>query len=526
MLEKQHLALLSLLRDLRVSNFGEGLLEGVTSSLHSILAAAATDLRIEVGFALSSYYAGERLAANIPSESPYIPELTDRMPAVSITDRDGRLIRRIPLNARGQRIGVLSFSLEPGAVEKIWWDSDERLELLLVEAIGENILRAFGLNFSEALERLQETLCARATAKDSRYFDLFRKAAEEAKLCWIGVGKQQGGELLDFHGEKTSIGLLKSLSKEEKNAVLRVGSMEVFHLSQEREETNCIVAIPLSRSGARLWVGIQRKGFGSELEVGMPWFEFLRSYSALADAAVLGLEVDALRAETEEFRIMYSSLSVFGNYAHELANLTREIDSGLIAVAETLNGVREAQQAILLVNAMKNSSSRLSSLLRLAMNVPQETDRRPSSLAEVIERALESCQGMLKSQNIRTSVSVNEHFTVNVPFSVMHLVIMNLIRNSIQAMSEGGVIRVSAESTPDGIECKVVDNGPGISTSIIDGLFKLGFTTKGSGHGYGLHLARHSLRKYGADLRLGASSPGRTVFCLHLPRKGGNGDVL
>ena len=99
-------------------------------------------------------------------------------------------------------------------------------------------------------------------------------------------------------------------------------------------------------------------------------------------------------------------------------------------------------------------------------------------------------------------------------------VLRNLTANAIQAMPEGGLLRISTRLDPPGrrVEVEVADTGPGLAPEVLAHLFEPFFTTKPGGTGLGLAIAREIALAHRGDLRAGPASrrPG-AAFTLALP---------
>ncbi|HSL19129.1 MAG TPA: ATP-binding protein [Methylomirabilota bacterium] len=99
-------------------------------------------------------------------------------------------------------------------------------------------------------------------------------------------------------------------------------------------------------------------------------------------------------------------------------------------------------------------------------------------------------------------------------------VVLNLLNNALDAVSEGGRIVVSSRPVDDGIEVAVADNGTGIPDELRDRIFDPFFTTKapGEGSGLGLSICHTIMKGLGGTLSF-SSAPGRgTTFRVRLPR--------
>jgi signal transduction histidine kinase len=96
-------------------------------------------------------------------------------------------------------------------------------------------------------------------------------------------------------------------------------------------------------------------------------------------------------------------------------------------------------------------------------------------------------------------------------------VLMNLVRNAVEAAGAGGEVWISLQRHEEGLELKVEDSGPGVPDGIDP--FVPFFTTKSSGTGLGLPIAYRILLEHGGTLAL-ARGEARTTFIAQLPALG------
>ncbi len=109
---------------------------------------------------------------------------------------------------------------------------------------------------------------------------------------------------------------------------------------------------------------------------------------------------------------------------------------------------------------------------------------------------------------------------------------MNLLYNAMEAMPEGGTLRVrtswNLKAAPEAMRIHVADQGPGIPPETRERIFQPFYTTKDGGTGLGLSQALRTVREHGGRLYLarGSEMVGGTEFVIELParRVGGNGD--
>lgn len=119
----------------------------------------------------------------------------------------------------------------------------------------------------------------------------------------------------------------------------------------------------------------------------------------------------------------------------------------------------------------------------------------------------------------KTNLSINfqnQGMVVFVDENLFSQVIINLVRNSYEALQgqENGMIQINAyKSGSSQTVIEVIDNGPGISTELLDQIFVPFFTTRESGSGIGLSLSRQILSKHNGTISV-KSQPGYTCFEL------------
>jgi len=82
-------------------------------------------------------------------------------------------------------------------------------------------------------------------------------------------------------------------------------------------------------------------------------------------------------------------------------------------------------------------------------------------------------------------------------------ILSNLVHNAVQAVQTGGCVRIESEMTPDGrLRVAVIDDGPGIPSSLQDKVFEPFFTTRQRGTGLGLAIVARRLAEIGGSIKL------------------------
>lgn len=94
--------------------------------------------------------------------------------------------------------------------------------------------------------------------------------------------------------------------------------------------------------------------------------------------------------------------------------------------------------------------------------------------------------------------------------------ILNIIRNSFEAMEKGGCISIQTTLENHTVIISISDNGPGISPEYLEDLFTPFVTHKKEGTGLGLAIAKEVLDAHGGDIQVASSLEGAT-FQITLP---------
>lgn len=96
-------------------------------------------------------------------------------------------------------------------------------------------------------------------------------------------------------------------------------------------------------------------------------------------------------------------------------------------------------------------------------------------------------------------------------------VLINVIKNAIEAMPDGGTLGVYVQSVKHGVSIQITDSGDGISEEKLQMIGEPFYTTKDNGTGLGLLVSRRLLETYGGELNI-SSEPGTgTTVTIHLP---------
>ena len=149
-----------------------------------------------------------------------------------------------------------------------------------------------------------------------------------------------------------------------------------------------------------------------------------------------------------------------------------------------------------------------------------ESDRQSEDLSRLISEASALALVGAKETGVQVTFDLpRQTVWVLVDRIQIQQVILNLIRNAIEAMENAASreLRVAARPDAQGVEITVTDTGTGIDPDIAPRLFQPFVTSKPTGMGVGLSICRSIVEAHGGRLWPQANPAGGTIFHLTLP---------
>ena len=148
-----------------------------------------------------------------------------------------------------------------------------------------------------------------------------------------------------------------------------------------------------------------------------------------------------------------------------------------------------------------------------------EVTRKLEHLGKLVEEASALALVGAKERGIDVRLSVSGVPLVMADRVQIQQVVLNLIRNAIEAMDASAVRRltISTEALEEVAQVTITDTGPGIPPEIEAQLFQPFVSTKREGMGIGLSVSRTIIEAHGGRLAPSANPEGGTIFRFSLP---------
>jgi two-component system NtrC family sensor kinase len=207
------------------------------------------------------------------------------------------------------------------------------------------------------------------------------------------------------------------------------------------------------------------------------------------------------------------------------ASLAHEIGTPLNAVAGHLQLLdRNHRDAPDTQRRLKIINAQLGIIVQTVRSLLERTHRRRitfelTDINSAVRELAVLVGPMLELRNIHASITLAEYLPcVSADRDSLHQVFLNLVNNSCDAMPNGGELEIATRYLPHNQQVEIMfsDSGAGIALDVVEHLFEPMFTTKQSGSGLGLVIARDIIAEHRGRIELVSGSSG-AVFLLALP---------
>ena len=214
-------------------------------------------------------------------------------------------------------------------------------------------------------------------------------------------------------------------------------------------------------------------------------------------------------------------LSALGNLAAGVAHEIRNPLSSIKGFATYLAGKVQGQDQEA-ARAMVQETDRLNRVVSEVLEFarPGELKLHEEDLEAVVERALRLARADVAAKGIAVEFTRDGRLP-SIPLDPerMTQALLNLFLNAVQAMGQGGVLRIStARDQAEGIvSLRIEDTGQGMPPEVLGDIFNPYFTTKPSGTGLGLAIVHRIVERHGAAIKVESAVGRGTVFTIELP---------
>ena len=210
--------------------------------------------------------------------------------------------------------------------------------------------------------------------------------------------------------------------------------------------------------------------------------------------------------------------------AHEIRNPLGSIELFSTMLKDDLQDFEELKELAEHISSGVKSINNIVSNLLLFIRPDQQPDQQVLDVHEALKDSLFFAGHLLEAQNIiEVETELADHpMPIRGDLELLKQVFLNLILNSIQAMSKGGRLRISTrkitrQDSTQWAEIRLGDTGCGIATADLSKIFDPFYTTRNKGTGLGLTIVHNIAKMHGGSIDITSCEGDGTECIVTLP---------
>jgi signal transduction histidine kinase len=222
-------------------------------------------------------------------------------------------------------------------------------------------------------------------------------------------------------------------------------------------------------------------------------------------------------------------IAALGRMAAQVAHEVRNPLAGLSLYSLHLKGKVEGKigaAEMSLIDKIIKGIKHLSETVEAVINFtrPITLQLRKSDLNQIVTEALQLLEPQLSSKRVNVSMDLmrggmaeEQESVAMIDEASMRSSLINLLLNSIQAMRDGGDLRVSTNRSADSIRLEISDTGVGMTEDQLKNVFEPFYTTKSQGLGLGMYYVQKVIQLHGGSIELESRMGEGTCAKIKLP---------
>jgi len=237
------------------------------------------------------------------------------------------------------------------------------------------------------------------------------------------------------------------------------------------------------------------------------------SYQKLKEQAsqILTFEEQLVRASRST-----ALVELAAGLAHEIRNPLGSIrGTAEILKDEKTDPRQRGEFADILLREVDRLNSVVTDFLHFAK--PSALGKKATDLNDLLQELLVFTAGECQRGQVCVRFDPGDMPPVLVDSEQIRQVFLNILLNAVQAMADGGELRITTHRLDDNLVLRFIDNGPGIAAELLPKIFNPFITTKQTGTGLGLAISQRIIQAHGGQIGVQSRVGQGTTFEVQIP---------
>jgi PAS domain S-box-containing protein len=213
---------------------------------------------------------------------------------------------------------------------------------------------------------------------------------------------------------------------------------------------------------------------------------------------------------------------IAGGIAHEIRNPMTVVRGYLQMLQFKEEFASQHQRFETMIGEIDRANAIITEFLSLAKDKPEEMKRQ--NINSIVAALVPLIQADVAKNQVAVSVDLAEVPDVNLDEKEIRQVVLNLVRNGLEAMPQNGKLTIKTSSMQDRVILSIKDQGTGIPPEVLEKLGTPFFTTKETGTGLGLSICYRIAESHNARIEVETGKNG-TTFMVSFPTPADQGTV-
>ncbi len=229
-------------------------------------------------------------------------------------------------------------------------------------------------------------------------------------------------------------------------------------------------------------------------------------------------EINELRKKIDENHRLVAIGKLAAGVAHEIRNPLSSI-KGFATYFKDKDTAspKDKEISTIMINEVNRLNRAVSQLLEFS--TPVTLFKQPEHLEYIIQNSLKLIENQANENNIKIETKIEKDLNnIMIDKDKISQALLNLYLNSIEAMKDGGVLKVECDMLKNrkNVEIIVSDTGEGISEADMPHIFDPYFSTKPTGTGIGLGNVHNIIKAHNGDIKVKSEKNKGTDFIITL----------